>query len=305
MTIKTRVISGVMAAGLLGGVVAVAAPAGATVTDRGTTQILTCDDVSSRMFAKDSTKHGLDNTVRSIKVSGIKHEEGFAAGDPNAGLAKREPDPANTPDLGDTDSCSGPISSNLNNWNGNGVPYGPNQQIAGSGVINEVVKVAGSLTGRATCDSALVDPSEYALHGKLIVAFGNQGSVGTPGTPTSLDTLGKPVQGQVYVTTSSTTYQDLININGMGIKGMAEGAWFDTKVSYRPPAQNLAFAIEACATFADDQVVDGIIGEPPFGGLVTITTDTDADTGLLGNVLTSPANDVEIADRDNSFDWSI
>lgn len=297
------VFAGVLGAGML----ATALPAGATTTDRGATKILTCTDVSARLTIKDATKHGIDKTVRDVKGAGIKHEEGVT---PNAGITtptgkfvvnKFEPDINHTPDLGDTDSCSGMIASNFNSWNGHVNPYTPNQDIA-DGSINEIVKLAGVITGRATCDTSVVDPSEYALHGKLVYAFGKQAAVGSLNTPTALDSLGKKVQGQVYITTSSVPgYLDLITLNGIGIKGMGEGAWFDTQVSYRPPSINLGAAIESCVSGTDDDA-NGVIGEGKVGGLITVTTDTNADTGVFGDVL---APGPELTDRTNSFDWSI
>ncbi len=301
----TAIVVGTIATG---GIAVSAATAGAATVDRGTTQLLTCDDVSARYSIKDTTKHGIDLTVRSLKAAGFKHEENFVAGDPNAGLAKREPDPANTPDLGDTDSCTGPLTSNFNNWNGNPNPYGPNQQFPAAGVtsVNEIVKIAGSMTGRGTCDTGSTDPSIYALHGKLIVAFGQQASVGTPGTPAALDTLGKKVQSQVYVRgTTVAPYQDLVDYSGIGIKGVGEGAWFDARVSQRGPASTLAQAAESCFS-GTDTTGDGIIGEPPLGGIVTVTLDTDADTNLFGGALNCGGGDAaECAARNNSMDWSI
>lgn len=306
MNIKTRLVAGASTLVLAGSMMAVAAPAGATTVDRGTTQILSCNDVNSIVAAlKDSAGAGVGFPNRSLKAAGISHPETKAVGDPTS--ATKEPDPApgpniagnGTPDYGETDTCSGTLTNAnaFNPWFSASVftPYSPSQQLTAS--FNDVTKVAGALTGRTNCDSGTPSPlSSWGLHGKLIIAFGSQASVGTLSTPTALDALGVPVQSQVYVNTQRTAYADLITLAGIGIKGEGEGAYFDAKINFTPPAVLLNDAIEACFTNADGNS-DGIVGHNPGGGLQTVVTDTDVDGGL--GFGTNPA------DYNNSMDWSV
>lgn len=317
MKVHKAVLSVGLAGTLIGGVIAVAAPAGAITNPRGNTIILNCDNVVALSKIADSTKKGISPTPANLKVAGIQATEKDVPG--TATYSKYETDPnSGTPDVGDTDSCTGPLTNTSTSvWNGQYNPYTPAQNFSGS--FNEIVKIAGALTGRAslnldpdndgltgTCDpnETGVDASQYLLHGKLTVAFGSQASVGSPNTPTKLDALGKNVQGQFYVaakqenvdingdgcvgdpipgagTPTVADTSDIIAFRGIGIKGVGEGAWYDQKTSFRPPFNNLVYALETLGNA--DVTGDGIIGEPPAGGLVTLVTDTDVDTDSAGN----------------------
>jgi hypothetical protein len=302
--LRNRAI-GVVAAGALIAGLGFTAPASADTTPRGSTTLLECTDVAARAKIKDSTKHGLDFTTRSIKAAGILHPEKWLPGDPKTD--KFEPDLGGTPDFGDTDSCAGTIIDTGSPWHSAGhfIPYTP-QQNHGAG-LNELVKVAGAMWGRANCspdgDADTIpdgnDGTEWTLHGKLVMRFGD--GAGVPGTVQALDALGKPVQSQVYVQGGTIDgYQDLVSFSGIGIKATGEGAWFDAQTTFRPPSVNLVWAGEACS-FGTDLDGDTIIGEPKgaIGGLVTVITDTNVDTDTFGNPSADPNY------TNNSFIWSI
>ena len=277
--------------------VIVAVPAQATTTPRGATTLLTCDNVVwSAKFNDPITKTGLNSTTHDIKVTGISHPETNA---PSA-AGKLETDSGVTPDVGDTDSCSGLIATNFNPWVGatTVAPYSPVQGSL-TAPINELVKISGVLTGRGDCDTGSVNPSSWALHGKLILAFGNQAAVGTIATPQSLTTTGAKVGSQVYVTSSAKTVApvdlnadgdftdpgetvtDLVDYAGVVVKGTGEGAFFDETTTSRAVASEIIYAAEACAGFGDLNG-DGILGAPPAGGLQQVVTDTDVDTDAFG-----------------------
>ena len=282
---------------VVAGVVVVAAPANATTTPRGSTTLLTCDDVVwSAKFADPITKAGLNFTTHDLKVSGISHPEESA---PSA-TGKLETDAAVTPDVGDTDSCSGTLTTNANPWNTAGAfaPYSPVQGTL-TAPMNDLVKISGALTGRGDCDPNTANPSTWALHGKLQLAFGNQASVGTVNTPQATTTLGVKLQSQIYVTSAAKTVApidlngdldtddpgetatDLVDYAGIVIKGTGEGAFFDQTTTNRAVASELFYAAEACA-FNFDITSDSIIGTPPAGGLRQVVTDTDVDTDAFG-----------------------
>jgi hypothetical protein len=319
--IRKRVLGLALAGSMVAGIGVVASPASAATTPRGSTTLLECDDVVNYSKVKDSTGAGVGFTNRSLKVAGISHPEKWAAGDPSQ--AKKEPDDGvfgpGTPDWGDTDSCAGVLSSVAGNgWGSAGhfIPYTPSDNFTGS--INELVKIAGALYGRTNCAPGATTADEYRFHGKLVMQFGD--GAGTPATPAKLNASGKAVGSQAYVAITSAEVDpdplvdadgdtdpandylsDLLKIEGIGIKGLGEGAWFDSRIAFRPPAIYVLQAGEACS-FNSDLNGDTVIGQG-VGGLVDIVADTDVDNEAgSGAALTNP---VLIAAYDNSMIWSI
>ena len=290
------------------GFVLIAAPAHASTTPRGSTTLMTCDNVVwSAKFNDPITKAGLGFATHNLKVTAIVHPETAA---PSA-AGKLETDAAVTPDVGDTDSCSGSITTNANPWTTAGAfaPYSPVQGTLPA-PINEIVSIGGALTGRGDCDPGTTNPSTWALHGKLIIGFGNQPAVGTINTPamsatnpgliTPTNPLGlTKVSAQVYVTSAAKTVApidlnadgnttdpgetvtDLVDYTGVVIKGTGEGAFFDETTTNRAVASQITSAAEACF-FNSDINGDGIVGAPPAGGLQQVVTDTDVDTDAFG-----------------------
>ena len=275
------------------GSVVVAAPAHATTTARGATTLMTCDNVVwSAKFNDPITKAGLNFTTHDIKVTAITHPE---TNTPSP-TGKLENDINVTPDVGDTDSCSGLLTTNFNQWvaAGSNAPYSPSQGSLAA-PINEIVKISGALTGRGDCDGSSTDPSSWALHGKLIIAFGNQASVGSLATPQLLTNSLAKVGSQIYITSApktvapidlnndndvadpGETVTDLVDYAGIVVKGTGEGAFFDETTTSRAVASQFTYAAEACGGLPDLNN-DSVIGAPPFGGLQQFVTDTDVDT---------------------------
>jgi hypothetical protein len=323
---------------LVGGIVAIAAPANATTVSRGDTDLLTCNDVVNLNQIKDSTGAGITfTTLKNLKVSGVQHPEKGLPGS-SFFYPKYETDAdyvasggsSGTADVGDTDTCTGTLSTPAaSRWAGFFVPNTPIQQTpySAGGTLDEITKIAGALNGRATlnsdfdgdtvgdaCTSDASTPanSGWTLHGKLVIEYGNDGAGHTPSNPaaTALDGLGKKVGSQVYLNVAQDNApdntnlpadaddcpdtQDLLSLQGIVIKGVGNGAWFDSRVAFSPPANNGTFALEAISN--TDLNLDTIVGEPPAGGLKTLVADTDTDS----NSVTGGALDPDLVAQYNN-----
>jgi hypothetical protein len=310
-----------------GGLVLAAPAASATTTDRGASQIMSCDNLVISSQVKDASGHGVDLTIRNMKVSGAKHPESTLP----TGSDAQETDPFNTPDYGDTDTCTGALAlSPLTAWVADGVstPHSPIQPYPYSNtvfnVLNDVTKATSALTGRVNCQTIPPPTSAekdhmWVLHGKLTVAFGEDpAGGGTPGTPTARDGLLRPVQSQIFVNIDRNAdamaagVHDVLDIRGIVTKGTGEGAWFDMTAAARPYAVTagvsatylgIDWATEACL-LGVDFTGDGIVGEPPTGGIVHFSTDTDVDTDETG-IPCGLGGYCPGTVYDNSADWSI
>jgi hypothetical protein len=306
----------------------VGSAAHAATVPRGNTTLLSCDDVTFTSKIKDATGHGVDQTVRNVKRSAIVHTERALPG-MKPYYPTYETDLDGTPDIGDTDTCTGPLSNpTSSDWNGSTTPYAPIQNHVGS--IDEITAITGALVGRVTSDvdsdndgvadcadpsPGTPDPSQWVEHGKLIITFGNDGAGKAPLTLPTLDVLGRKVQSQLYVSVQAGNAPDnsavpadadtcpdtadAVTLSGIGIKGVGEGAYFDAHLTKRVPSANFVKLFEVQSN--SDINGDGVIGEKPIGGILTEVFDTDVDDAYGGGTLTGTLPSF----YDNSFVWSI
>jgi len=304
---RKRILGVVVVGGLIGGMMAVAAPA-----DAADVSLMSCDNVVNRakILAPATArnvaegvpaKSGIGFQTKDLQVAGIGPPEGVVAdADPKATI-KYEVDDWITPRAGytadwfDSDTCSGLLTVSDQTAAADGgipdfsaAPWGPlYSSAAPEAPLGEAVKLAGKLTGRADCDPALPgDDTSWTLHGKLTAQWGQGAALANS---VHLDAAGKKVASQIYLRVNPDNSlnvdltmdtvgdtPDRVHLKGIVIKGVGNGSDFNMTGAYRPPFAILALAAEACS-FNFDLTGDTVVGEK-FSGLNNIVIDTDLDT---------------------------
>jgi hypothetical protein len=236
-------------------------------TSGAVTPLVTCDQVASTALMDDGSGLGIGGTVKALtaKVKGLGTGDGLgplggaSGGDTPSTLDLITGD--TSPDIasfkgGASAPCSGPLNS------------GP------------LTKLAGKLTGRATCDQTSTDPTQYPLNGKLSMTY----------TADVNPADGKPDSSLAYVRVGQGGgFADQVSVHGIVTKGVAVGADLDATVLFQPYQsktqpfpQELFDAQSACVPGGGPGTLENLLLLTD-GYTLGIIDNTDPCFGGLGN----------------------